>query len=121
MDKAQLNELMNKHDALIRLTELMETGHHCTVNKAMHSLSSVQFRESDHLREIVLKYDKDGQFVVRISEGPLRLSDKSRNALEGMSSTMAAVVKSVLNEELEEIKKDFSDIRINGEKCQPTT
>jgi len=123
MDKTQLNELRNKYDALLRLGELVETGHHCTVNKGRHSLSTVNFRLSDNrgLIEIRFIHDKDGSFEVRIDAGPLALSKKSKNALEAMSSTMATVIKSVLNEELVEMKKIFGEISINGEKCQPIT
>lgn len=96
MDKTQLDKLRVEHDALLRLNELMETGHHCTVNDSRHSLTTVKFRR------------------------PLRLSDKSKNALEAMSSTMATVVKSVLSEELEEMKKSFGEIKIDGETISET-
>lgn len=116
MDKTQLNELRNKHDALVRLNELMETDTHCAINQARHSLSTIKFHDHhrDNSIELTLIHSKDGSFLARISEGPLKLSDKSRNALEAMSSTMATVVKSVLNEELEEMKKAFGEISIDG-------
>jgi len=116
MDRTQLNELKSQHDALIRLTELMETDTHCPVNESRHSMSTVTFRHrtTDVPTEIKFIHNKDDSFEARISQGQLRLSDKSRNALEAMSSTMATVVKSVLNEELEEMKKAFSDIKIDG-------
>ena len=114
MDKTQLNELKIKHDALLRLNELMETNDHCTVNEGRHSRSTVIFNQSGHSVEITFIHDTDDSFLARISEGPLRLSDKSKIALEAMSSTMATVVKSVLNEELKETKKAFGEIAVDG-------
>jgi len=118
MDKSQLDELKIQYDALIRLNELMEPDDDFTLKESRHGLSDIKFYDTkrDSSKLITLIHDKDGSFVARIFEGPLRLSDKSKYALEAMSSMMAMVVKSVLNDELEEMKKAFAEIEIDGDK-----
>ncbi len=118
MDATQLGQLKAQHEALARLAGLMEETSHCAINGSRHILSKVKFLESsqDRTSEILFIHNKDGSFKVDTGHEILTLSDKSRNALEAMSSTMAMVVKSVLNEELEEMKKAFGEIEIDGEK-----
>lgn len=116
MDGKQLGRLKSQHEALKRLTELIEMNNNCAVNSGRHSSSTVKFREPDRSVSTQIRFihNKDGAFEVQTDVGSLTLSDKSRNALEAMSSTMAAVVKSVLNEELAEMKKAFGEISIDG-------
>ena len=114
MDKTQLNALVAKHESLLKLNLLMETGDSCTLNKASHARSSLRFHLENATTDLTLTHNENGLLGVEVRGNTLRLSDKSRNALEAMSSTMATVVRSVLNEELEEMKKAFGEISIDG-------
>ena len=117
MDKQQLYRLKAQHETLARIDELMEGSDHCQINESRHNLSTIRFQESSQQRQVIINFihNKDGSFVVETPRGKLTLSDKSKNAIEAMSSTMAAVVKSVLNEELEAMKAAFGNIEIDGE------
>jgi len=114
MDGKQLGRLKAQHEALKRLNSLMDMNDHCAVNTAGHRRTVVWFSQPPSRKQIEFIHNEEGKFVVETDQGSLRLSDKSRNALEAMSSTMATVVKSVLNEELEEMKKAFGEIAIDG-------
>ena len=114
MDGEQLGKLKAQHEALKGLNNLMDVSNLCAVNTARHCRTAVWFTNSGERTEINFIHQEEGGFVVETNRGAFTLSDKSKNALEAMSSTMATVVKSVLNEELEEMKKAFGEISIDG-------
>ena len=117
MDKKQLDELKIKHNALAELDDIMENSNkHCAINHSRHKKSTVTFIASGgDTKNIYFEHSHDGFFEVKTNSGCLVLSDKSKTALESISSMMATIVKSVLNDELEVMKREFGSIEIDGE------